>query len=204
MANYASLRGPVGLTRVYATIPANASSPQPLLDALQHGRTFATNGPLLNFTLGSKSLGDTLTLPAGTTDVPLTAWLRSFVPIDHLQLVCNGKVIRDLKLNLDHQSADIRETLPVSQTGWCVLRASSDKPEHPVLDDYVYATTSPIYIHVAGSAPHPKEDAAFFLTWIDRLTDAVNASDGWNSPSEKTSVLHTLDQARAVYHGLLN
>jgi TolB protein len=204
MANYASLRGPVGLTRVYTTIPANASSPQPLLDALQHGRTFATNGPLLNFTLGGKSSGDTLTLPAGTTGAPLTAWLRSFVPVDHLQLVCNGTVLRELNLNRDHQSADIRETIPISQTGWCVLRASSDKPEHPVLDDYVYATTSPIYIRVAGSAPQPKEDAAFFLTWIDRLTGAVNAGSDWNSPAEKTSVLHTLDQARAVYLRLLN
>jgi hypothetical protein len=32
----------------------------------------------------------------------------------------------------------------ISQSS-CVLRASGDKPEHPVLDDYVYATTSPIY-----------------------------------------------------------
>ena len=52
MADYASLRGPVGLTRVYAGIPKGASSPQPLLDGLKRGRTFATNGPLLGFTLG--------------------------------------------------------------------------------------------------------------------------------------------------------
>ena len=202
MANYASLRGPVGLTRVYASIPANPSSPQPLLHALQRGRTFATNGPLLGFTLGGKNIGGELTLPAGPRSLKLTAWLRSFVPVDHLELVCNGKVVRDLKLNPDRQSADIRETLPISQTGWCLLRASSERPEHPVLDDYVYATTSPIYIKVAGSAPHPGEDASFFLTWIDRLTAAVNSSTDWNSPAEKSSVLQTLKQAREVYLGL--
>jgi TolB protein len=199
MANYASLRGPVGLTRVYASIPENASSPQPLLSALKQGRTFATNGPLLGFTLGGKNLGDELTFAAGTHNIALTAWLRSFVPVDHLELVCSGKIVRELKLNPDRQSADIRETVPISETGWCLLRASSDKPEHPVLDDYVYATTSPIYIHVAGSTPQPREDAGFFITWIDRLTAVVNANIDWNTEAEKASVLQTLNQAREIY-----
>lgn len=204
MANYASLRGPVGLTRVYAAIPQNASSPQPFLDALKQGRTFATNGPHLGFTLAGKTMGDELTLPAGRHNITLTAWLRSFVPVDHLEIVCNGKVLRDLKLSSDRQSADIRETIPISETGWCLLRASSDKPEHPVLDDYVYATTSPIYIKVAGSNLHPKEDAAFFLAWIDRLTAAVDSSTDWNADAEKGSVLETLRQAREIYQRLLN
>ena len=58
--------------------------------------------------------------------------------------------MRDLKMNADRQSSDEKDTISISQSGWCVLRASSDKPEHPVLDDYVYATTSPIYVRVAG------------------------------------------------------
>jgi len=202
MADYASLRGPVGLTRVYAGIPKGASSPQPLLDGLKRGRTFATNGPLLGFTLDRKAMGDELALPAGTNTVSLTAWLRSFVPVDHFELVCNGKIVRELKLNPDHQSSDIRESLPISQTGWCLLRASSDKAEHPVLDDYVYATTSPIYINVAGSAPRHDEDAAFFIAWIDRLASAVKANTDWNSPAEKSSVLQLLERAREVYRGL--
>jgi TolB protein len=202
MANYASLRGPVGLTRVYAEIPKSSAGPAPLLDALKHGRTFATNGPLLGLTLGGKSAGDELALPAAKNDVPFTAWLRSYVPIDHLEVVCNGEVIRDLKLPAGRKSADIKGTIPVSQTGWCLLRASTDKPEHPVLDDYVYATTSPIYITVAGSDPKPVDDAAFFITWIDRLVDAAKANTNWNTGAEKASVLQMLNQARKVYTDL--
>jgi hypothetical protein len=110
MANYASLRGPVGLTRVYTRIPRNASFPQPLLDAVKHGRTFATNGPLIGFTVDDKILGDELNLPAGPRHITFSAWLRSFVPIDHLELIRNGKVIRDLKLNPNRQSADAKQT----------------------------------------------------------------------------------------------
>jgi TolB protein len=202
MANYASLRGPVGLTRVYAQIPKSSDGPAPLLDALKDGRTFATNGPLLGLTLGGKSAGDELTLPAAKGDVPFTAWLRSYVPIDHLEVVCNGKVLRDLKLPEARESADVKGTIPISQTGWCLLRASTDRPERPVLDDYVYATTSPIYINVAGSRPKPIDDAAFFITWIDRLSDAAKANTNWNTDAEKASVLQMLNQARRIYADL--
>jgi TolB protein len=202
MANYASLRGPVGLTRVYASIPRDATDTAPWFDSLKHGRTFATNGPLLGFTLGGKSVGDELKLPAGESQVKFKARLRSFVPVDHFELVCNGRVVRDLQLSRDRQSAVAEGTVPISQTGWCVLRASSDKPEHPVLDDYVYATTSPIYVNVTGSNPKPAEDAAFFIAWIDRLTEAAKANQNWNTETEKTTVLQTLDQARQVYVNL--
>jgi len=199
MDNYASLRGPIGLTRVYASIPKDATGPAPLIDALKKGRTFATNGPLLGLTLGGKAVGDELKLPAGENQVMFTSWLRSFVPLDHLELVCNGNVVRDLKLTGDRQSMDVNGTISISQTGWCVLRASSDKPEHPVLDDYIYATTSPIYVTVEGSAPKPAQDAAFFVAWIDRLLQATNANTNWNTAAEKTSTLQTLNQARQIY-----
>ena len=48
MANYATLRGPVGLNRVYASVPDGALDSGRWLEALRQGRTFATNGPLLD------------------------------------------------------------------------------------------------------------------------------------------------------------
>ena len=113
------------------------------LDSIKHGHTFATNGPLLGFSLGGKQPGDDLSLPAGENKVKFTAWLRSFVPVDHLQVICNGEVVRDLKVSGDREAADVEDTIPVSRSGWCLLRAWSDKAEHPVLDMYPYATTSP-------------------------------------------------------------
>jgi hypothetical protein len=199
MANYASLRGPVGLVRVYAKVPKGPARPSTWLNSLKSGHTFASNGPLLGFTLGSKELGDELKLPAGEQKVKFTAWMRSIVPVDHLEVVCNGRVAQDLKLSGDRQSADAEGTVALAQSGWCVLRASSDKPEHPVLDDYVYATTSPIYVSVEGSVAESAEDAGYFTAWIQRLIDAAKANRDWNSDAEKTAVLGTLEEARQVY-----
>jgi Tol biopolymer transport system component len=202
MANYASLRGPVGLTRVYASVPDNTVGTASWFDSLKHGRTFATNGPLLGFTLGGKAVGEELRLPAGENKVMFTSSLRSFVPVDHFEVVCNGRVLRDLRTDSNRQTADVKGTIAISQSGWCVLRASSDQPEHPVLDDYVYATTSPIYVSVEGSVTKPADDATFFIAWIDRLTQATNANNNWNTTAERPSVLQMLDQARQVYVSL--
>jgi TolB protein len=199
MANFASLRGPVGLNRVYVKVPAGPLNIGTWLDSLKHGHTFATNGPLLGFSLGGKQLGDEVSLPAGENKVKFTAWLRSFVPIDHLQVICNGGVVRDLKLNSDLETADVEDTIPVSRSGWCLLRAWSEKAEYPVLDLYPYATTSPIYVTVAGSHPKPVEDAAYFIAWIDRMIDAAKLNEDWNTEAEKKAVLEMLSSARRVY-----
>ena len=201
MANFASLRGPVGLNRVYARVPQGRFDISTWLDSLKHGHTFATNGPLLGLTLGGSEIGAELQLPAGENRVPYKAWLRSIVPLDHLQLVCNGTVVEDLKLNGDRQSADREGAIPISHSGWCLLRAWADKPESPVLDLYPYATTGPLYVKVGSSAVKSREDAAYFIAWIDRLVQAAASNPDWNTEAEKASILHLLEQARAVYEG---
>ena len=205
MANYASLRGPVGLNRVYVKVPSGPPNIAPWLSSLKQGHTFATNAPLLSFTLGGSEAGDDLKL-AGPGQLKFKAAMRSIVPIDHLQIVCNGEVVRDLnaisKESNDRQSADAEGTLPISQTGWCLLRAWSEKAEYPVLDLYPYATTSPIYVSVAGSQQNASADAAYFIAWINRLTEAAKAGKDWNTEAEKNSVLGLLSRALGVYQRL--
>ena len=202
MANFASLRGPVGLNRVYVNVPVGPLKIETWLNAVKRGQTFATNGPLLGLKFDSKEIGDILQLRAGKREVKFAAWMRSFVPINHLELICNGKVARELKLNPDGESADVEDTISGLQSGWCLLRAWSDKATYPLLDLYPYATTSPIYITVANSSPDRKADAAYFEAWIDRMVAAAAAFQDWNDAEEKSAVLQQLTQARAVYEHL--
>jgi len=202
MANFASLRGPLGLNRVYVKVPQGPLKIGEWLNSLKQGHTFATNGPLLGFTLGGKEMGDEVKRPAGEDKVKFTAWMRSMVPVDHLEVVCNGEVVQNLKLDSDRQSANVEGMVPVSRSGWCLLRAWSDNPEHPILDLYPYATTSPIYVEVAGSSLKSPQDAAYFLAWIGRIEEAVKANQDWNTDAEKTSVLKMLDEAREIYRKL--
>ena len=204
MANFASLRGPVGMNRVYVRMAGwtDNFNARAWLDALKGGRTIATNGPLLEFTLGGQQVGDELALPQPRESVSFSAKLHSIVPVDHLEVVCNGRVAATLKLDAARSSSDVAGAIPVSESGWCVLRASSDAAEYPVLDNYVYATTSPIYVNVGGKKLRSPEDAKYFVAWIDRVAEATGAYPDWNSADEKKYVLGRIAEARGVYLGL--
>ena len=204
MANFASLRGSVGLNRVYAEVPNGPLNIEPWLENLKRGHTFATNGPLLGFSLDDQPIGGEVKLAVGTHQVRFKAWMRSIVPIDHLDIICNGVVVQQLKLSGTRDWADEEGILPISTTGWCLLRAMNDKAAHPVLDLYPYATTSPIYLTVAGSTMHPGEDASYFIHWIDQLIEGAQANGNWNTELEKQKVLDQFSRARKVYEELLH
>jgi Tol biopolymer transport system component len=206
MGNYASLRGPIGLNRVYAQVPKGPLKIETWLSAIRVGRTFATNGPLLHFEFGGQPIGGEVKLekrpPGNPIDVHFSAQLSSIVPIDHLQIVCNGKVARDLPLAPDRTSAQVGGSIPIETSGWCILRAFSDKAEYPILDVYPYATTSPIYVTVPGMPLHSPADAAYFVTWMDRLIAAAQTNTSWNTDAEKQSVLTLFEEARKKYDAL--
>ena len=197
MADYASLRGPVGMNRVYARVADGAINIEDWLSALKSGRTFATNGPLLGLSLSGASIGDELKFESGPRKLAYSLRIESIVPVDRLELVCNGRVMRSMKGPIDHGS--FAGTITLTESGWCVLRASTEGAHHPVLDNYVYATTSPVYVTIAGRRPRGPQDARFFTAWVDRVAESTAAYPDWNSATEKAGVLERLAQARAVF-----
>ena len=215
MANFASLRGPVGMNRVYLRLPSTGVNLEAALQALKNGASFATNGPLLDFSLGDQQIGGELNIDKPQS-VLFRAKLRSIVPVDHFEVVCNGHVAQKLNAQSPADAsrssapadraglteAEASGTIPVKESGWCLLRASSDKAEYPVLDDYVYATTSPIYVTIGGKKPRSPEDAKYFAAWIDRVMETTTQYPDWNSAVEKQSVMKRLEQAKAVFQSL--
>jgi hypothetical protein len=194
MANFASLRGPVGMNRVFAKVTGPFTH-QRWLAALKAGRTFATNGPLLGFTLNGRDPGSELSLRPRDQEVIATVSLTSYVPVDHLEVVRNGVVIATVPLSGDRTRATARIKLPVRGSGWYLLRARGDAPVYPVLDAYPYATTSPIYVTVARQPIRSPRDADYFIAWINRLEAATNAHQDWNTEAEKGEVLGLLRKA---------
>jgi TolB protein len=201
MTNFASLRGPVGMNRVYVRSGPRLDH-RGWLAALARGRTFVTNGPLLAFTLGGAQPGDSLRLGAGRHDLAATAWLRSIVPVDSLEVVRNGRVVHAVALAGGGTEADARFTLPVEGSGWYVLRAWAPRGRHPVLDIHPYATTSPVYVSVGGAPIRSPGDARFFARWVQRLEDEAARHPGWNDAAERDRILADLRQARAVWERL--
>jgi TolB protein len=205
-ADYAApIRGQVGMNRVYARVANGPLKIEPFLDALKSGKTFATNGPLLDFSLGGQEIGGELKFDAAQVTVPFSVRMKSIVPMDHLEIVCNGAVVKSLEDKDAGASRDAVEasgTIPLKDSGWCVLRASSDKAEYPVLDNYVYATTSPIYVTIDGKKPRSSEDAKYFAAWIERMIEITGKYPDWNSVAEKDYVMGRLEEGKRVFDGM--
>jgi len=197
MANYASLRGPIGLVRVFLET-GGERTPGALGNALRTGRTFVSNGPLLGFKVDGQGPGGAVPR-AGR--LPVRVALRSPFPVDRLELVQNGKPILSFALEGDRTRFDWSGDVDFEAGGWVVLRAFNDKPHPWVLDLYPYATTSPVWFD-SPAAPRAPEDAAYFVAWMDRVIEAALARGGWNSEQEKADTLAYLDAAREKFRTL--
>jgi TolB protein len=204
MTNYASLRGPVGLARVYA-LPASTSDSSLLgrerawLAGLKAGHSMATNGPLIAVTVNGKMPGDEINLPAGAHALQVRGWLRSLTGIDHLEVVVNGTVVKTISLPGDNTAADFADQVTVDRSGWILLRAWNDHATPDVFDLYPYATTTPVYVTVGGKPARSQADADFFLKWIDKVRTSAAANTDYNMPAERAAVLGHTDGARRIF-----
>jgi Tol biopolymer transport system component len=197
MANFASLRGPVGTNRVYVKHPAPLDA-DGWNENLRKGHSFVTNGPLIWFSIDGKGPGEDLEF-SNQASVKFQATLRSIIPVDHFEIVSNGKVVKAFELQGDRMSGDFSGTIPVSESGWYVLRAWNDKPTYPILDIYPYATTNPVFLTIGGKPVRIQKDRDYFAAWIDRIIEATQSNEDYYSKEEKQAVLDMLNAARKKY-----
>jgi TolB protein len=198
MANYASLRGPVGMNRVYLQTGGSIEA-EALSTALKQGRTFASNGPQLALEVDGKSPGDTLSVPAVGQSVRYRAALRSPVAIDHFEVVQNGRVVARHKLKQARTHADVTGQLKLRESGWIVLRAWNEGADPLIFDLYPYATTSPVYVDVGGQPANSPADAKYFVHWLDRTIAAAEGRTDYNDMNERKATLEYLHAAQAVF-----
>jgi len=196
MANYASLRGPVGMNRVF--LATDSVTPEKLHVALKQGRTFVSNGPLLGLEAAGKHPGDDIALDRAQS-IPYHAALRSLVPVDHFELIYNGKVIASHALTGARTEADVAGSIDIPASGWLLLRAWNEQADPHILDIYPYASTSPIYVTVNHAPPSSPTDAKYFARWLDRVIESAGARDDYNNAREKQATLDYLESARAMF-----
>jgi hypothetical protein len=159
--------------------------------------------------VGEAGPGESLTLRGNAgarTRVRIA--LRSPVPVEHLELVRNGEVVRSYELSGDRRSLDANEELELGDSpGWLLLRAWNAAADPWVLDLYPYATTNPVWLEAEGPqpamTPQAEDDAAYFVAWLDRVIAATEARDeDWNDAREREATLEYLERAREAYRRL--
>jgi hypothetical protein len=198
MANYASLRGPVGLNRVFVPGPATMSSEE-FLNGIKKGRGFATNGPIIGFTIGDSKPGDSLGLGSKKKTIPYKGWLRSNVPIEKIEVVYNGDVVASHGGTQPVTQLDVSGNLALRENGWVLFRVYNAGAHPDVFDVYPYASTNPVFIHQGIPSSKSAASAAYFVKWINRIEKMAKESPNFRDEAERSVVLNDMAAARAYY-----
>ncbi|MCG3196526.1 MAG: CehA/McbA family metallohydrolase [Candidatus Omnitrophica bacterium] len=173
-------RQPIGAVRTY--VHPKKRDMQSIARAYREGKTFVTNGPLLDLRVGGEGPGATVPVAGGAV-VSITCEAASLGPLDRLELVANGQVLRAFMAHgADHLR--VSEDTPLAGSAWIAARVTG--PECPFfaselegrpLGQGQFAHTSPVYVLVDGKdvlAASP-EDADYFVGWCDAVERAWNS-----------------------------
>jgi TolB protein len=164
---------------------------------LRAGRSFVSNGPMLSLLVNSKSIGDELKL-ASAGEVTVEATASSQFPLNRVEILYNGAVVATSSPAKQALTAKLEKTIPVARSGWLALRVVGPAVGD-VKDEWVYAHTSPVYVVVDDKRTGSREDARYFLAWIDRLWETILDRERIPGQKAQEEVQAEVDKARKVY-----
>jgi hypothetical protein len=210
----------VGANRVYAHVDGEFTY-QSWIDALKRGRTFVSNNPLLTFTVNGQEAGSTLGLTSGKDRVlQIHATAESQLPYDRLEIVRNGEVIASATPSGPRRHAEIHLEYKVTGSGWIAARALEDVHRYPGVEfdkihrsegtlfsslygtrrpENVFAHTSPVYATVDGKPIRSRDDAQYYVRYLDQAIDWLRQEARFGSAEDKKSSIEAFEQGKALY-----
>jgi hypothetical protein len=154
----------VGTVRTYSKISKNREfTYDEWKKAVRNGQTFVTYGPLLNFNVDGKTMGDRIEISSkgGTLDVNWHV-ASVTVPITSVELIVNGEVRE--KESISSNNVEGHWTFKAKKSCWLALLVRGhyeDKPE------IITAHSSPVMVDVRGSKLYSEVDALTILEQIE-------------------------------------
>jgi hypothetical protein len=165
------------------------------LGELAAGRTFITNGPLLDFQLGEHAVGETIRINRPAT---LRARGRAVGRSDFggLELVCDGQVVARAKTQATerHFAATLDEDVKIEGPGWYALRIPLEQGKNE-LDQPLFAHTSPIYVEFAGRRVFHAAVAETLLIELRRALEVIPQQGRFADDAERERVLQVYRDA---------
>lgn len=190
----------IGATRVYARVEGALTS-ESFLQAVKAGKSFNSNGPMLEFEVAGKGPGDAVDSSDGT--VSWTANVHSALPYERLEIFVNGKVSETLEGSAEAGSKTYDGNLQIPKGGWVTARVLGENSGWPALDSYLYAESSPVWFGEVGSTDPvaARQSAQTLLMLLDAAEENLKAGYG-SAPIP--NLLEHFGKARSSLEALTN
>jgi hypothetical protein len=156
---------------------------------------------MLSLEVNGQIPGDEIAAHAGTA-IGVVVEAGSYVPMERLELIVNGEVVATATADEGGQSALLAHEIKADASCWIAARAIG--PEHRLaLDTHVFAHTSPVYVTVDEQPIRDPESAAYFVEWIDRLTDLCARRAKYPDDAARERVAAQFREAQEYYRARL-
>ncbi len=183
---------PVGYDRVYVRLGRDEFDYPGFMHALKRGRSFSTNGPILELEVGGRyGPGDRIDIRGGE-EFRFRARARSRGELETLQLIVNGEVVAQ-RAGQGSRELALEETVRFDRSSWAAVRAfeRSGRSE-------VFAHTSPLYFFLGGRPVVVPESVQDLLQKIDRLIAHTERLEGFRQEGHRKETLDVYREAREV------
>jgi hypothetical protein len=147
-------------------------------NGLSNGRVFVTNGPLLRPMVAGHPPGHIFQLRGEEVlELEIGLELASRESVDYLEIIRDGRVEYDVRLDKFVESGGRLPKLRFDQSGWFLLRVRTRNA-----DFYQRALTAPYFVEKDGVARISGTAVRFFLDWVDAAggsEETESASRDW-------------------------
>ena len=187
---------PPGADRAYVKVEGPLSLAS-WMEGIRRQRTFSSTGPLLFLAVNGQDMGSEIQLAANAPPtVRVRAEAVSIAPLDSLQIIVNGKVVKNMPAT-DSLRILFEESVSMPEGGWVAARVVGPASKY-VTDSYAFAQTSPVYVVREGRVFRSPEDGRFLADVVAAIGERT-ARSRWRSDAERERFMAAITQARAVY-----
>ncbi len=135
--------------------------------AVRAGRTYTTSGPVMEFHVEGKGIGDEIRLPAGGGTLEVRASAQCAWPLNLLEIVVNGRVVASAESREGAARLSVTRKVKLTGSAWIAARCGSRFVRHTNWGEPIGAHTSPVYVVVDNQELFSPSDASYMLTLID-------------------------------------
>ncbi|HYI96043.1 MAG TPA: CehA/McbA family metallohydrolase [Bryobacteraceae bacterium] len=160
---------------------------------LRAGRTFVSNGPLLELSVNGQAPGATLKT-SGLLRISASAISR--LPFERIQILYNGDVIAEQAARKDSE-AKLEQEVEVDRGGWIAARVSGGAKTHAGFT--VFAHTSPVYVEVDGTPHRRAEAAGAFVDEIEESVQSIRKHYSFAKDADRALAIGRFEEGRAVF-----
>ncbi len=184
----------LGSNRVYVRSGAKLDYDKWTAD-FRAGRSFVTSGPLVLLKVNGREPGDEIKLAPGKHPVKISVEVASINDIETIDIMHNGKAV------FEHKGSGNRETvtreIEVSKSGWISAQVRAKYGRDPIRRPFPFAATMPVWITVDGKTVRSREDAEYFVKWMDGTLARAMSNEPFNNEQERAETRKLYQEARA-------